>query len=267
MTLDQSLSACIVDDEELARRGIRSRLSSHDDIAVVAECESGREAVNTIQNNDLDLVFLDVQMPGLDGFDVIDAVGVDVMPVVIFVTAYDEHALRAFDVRALDYLLKPLDEERFSEALAHARDRIAEQDAGQFEDRLSDLLSGFDDNGPSEPEEDAPNDRFVVKSGGRVRFVKAEDIEWVEAAGDYVQLHTADTTHLLRKTMKEMEEALDADQFLRIHRSTIVNVGCLQEMRPYGSNNEYTVVLEDGTKRKLSRTYRDTVDDFFDGAL
>ena len=266
MPLDRPLSACIVDDEELARRGIRSRLSSHDDIAVVAECESGREAVDAIQSRDLDLVFLDVQMPGLDGFDVIDAVGADAMPVVIFVTAYDEHALRAFDVHALDYLLKPLDEERFSEALAHARARLAEQEAGEFEDRLSDLLSGLDENGTPEPE-DASSDRFVVKSGGRVQFVKTEDIEWVEAAGDYVQLHTADKKHLLRKTMKEMADALPSEQFLRIHRSTIVNVDCLQEMRPYGSNGEYIAILDDGTKRKLSRTYRDEVDAFFDGAL
>jgi two-component system LytT family response regulator len=266
MTPDRSLSACIVDDEELARRGIRSRLSGHDDITVAAECESGREAVEAIQTHDLDLVFLDVQMPGLDGFDVIDEVGTDAMPVVIFVTAYDEHALRAFDVHALDYLLKPLDEERFTEALAHARARIAEQDAGQFEDRLSDLLSGLDGNGLPGPE-NAPRDRFVVKSGGRVRFVKTEAVEWVEAAGDYVQLHTADQKHLLRETMTEMEEALPPDQFLRIHRSTIVNVDFLREMRPYGSNGEYTAILCDGTERKLSRTYRDNVDAFFDGAL
>ena len=266
MTLNRSLSACIVDDEELARRGIRSRLSHHDDVDVVAECESGREAVEAIRSGDFDLVFLDVQMPGLDGFDVIDEVGVKAMPVVIFVTAYNEHALRAFDVHALDYLLKPLDEERFAEALDHARARIAEQHAGEFENKLARLLSGLDDNEQSESA-DVPNERFVVKSGGRVQFVKAEDIQWVEAAGDYVQLHTADKKHLLRKTMKEMEAALDDDQFLRIHRSTIVNVDCLQEMRPHGSNTEYTVVLEDGTERKLSRTYRDEVDDFFDGAL
>jgi two-component system LytT family response regulator len=267
MTPDRSLSACIVDDEELARRGIRSRLSSHDDVSVVAECESGREAVDAIRAHDLDLVFLDVQMPGLDGFDVIDAVGVDAMPVVIFVTAYDEHALRAFDVHALDYLLKPLDEERFTEALNRARTRIAEQDAGQFEDKLAGLLSGLDDEAPSVPEEGGPTDRFVVKTGGRVRFVKAEAVQWVEAAGDYVQLHTADKKHLLRKTMTQMEDALPPDQFLRIHRSTIVNVDFLREMRPYGSNGEYTAVLKDGTKRKLSRTYRDEVDSFFDGAL
>ena len=266
MTLDRSLSACIVDDEELARRGIRSRLSHHDDVDVVAECESGREAVEALRTNDLDLVFLDVQMPGLDGFDVIDAVGVDAMPVTIFVTAYDEHALRAFDVHALDYLLKPLDEERFAEAVDHARTRIAEQHAGEFENKLAGLLSGLDEVDQPTPEED-PTDRFVVKSGGRVRFVKSEAIQWVGAAGDYVQLHTADQKHLLRKTMKEMEAALDGDQFLRIHRSTIVNVDYLQEMRPYGSNGEFVAVLDDGTERKLSRTYREEVDSFFDGTL
>ncbi|HHP7239942.1 LytR/AlgR family response regulator transcription factor [Longibacter sp.] len=263
VTADRTLSACIVDDEELARRGVRSRLSSHADITVTAECTSGREAVEALRTKDLDLVFLDVQMPGLDGFDVIEAVGPDAMPVTIFVTAYDEYALRAFDVHALDYLLKPLDEERFAEALDHARSRIAEQAAGEFGERLAALVSKTD---PEEADE-GPTDRFVVKSGGRVTFVKAANVQWVEAAGDYVQLHTDENKHLLRKTMKEMEAALDPDQFLRIHRSTIVNVDYLQEMRPYGSNNEYTVVLKDGTRRKLSRTYRGEVDEFFDGAL
>jgi two-component system LytT family response regulator len=266
MTLDRALSACIVDDEELARRGIRSRLSSHDDIRVAVECGSGREAVEALRTTDVDLVFLDVQMPGLDGFDVIEAVGPTAMPVTIFVTAYDEYALRAFDVHALDYLLKPLDEERFAEALSHARERVAQQAAGQFSERLAALASDLDEeNGLGAS--DAATDRFVVKSSGRVRFVKAENIEWVEAAGDYVRLHTPEKTHLLRKTMKEMEQALDPSQFLRIHRSTIVNVDCLRELRPYGSNNEYVACLTDGTERKVSRTYRDAVDAFFDGAL
>jgi two-component system LytT family response regulator len=268
MTLDRPLTACIVDDEELARRGVRSRLASHDDIEVLAECKSGRGAVAAIRSREVDLVFLDVQMPGLDGFDVIQKVGPDAMPVTIFVTAYDEYALRAFDVHALDYLLKPLEEERFAEALGHARERLSEQEAGQFGERLAAFVSDLDDANDGAPAPGAtPTDRFVVKSGGRVRFVAAADIEWVEAAGDYVRLHTAETTHLLRKTMKQMEQDLDPSQFLRIHRSTIVNVDCLQEMRPYGSNNEYVAVLTDGTERKMSRTYRDAVDDFFDGAL
>lgn len=267
MTLDRILTACIVDDEELARRGVRSRLEGHDDVEIVAECESGREAVEVIRAGGVDLVFLDVQMPGLDGFDVVEAVGPDAMPVTIFVTAYDEYALDAFDVHALDYLLKPLEEERFNEALAHARERVAEQEAGAFGEQLAALVSNLNTEGPSGKAEGDPTDRFVVKSGGRVRFVQAKNVEWVEAAGDYVRLHTATEKHLLRKTMKEMEQVLDARQFLRIHRSTIVNVDCLKEMRPYGSNNEYVVVLGDGTKRKLSRTYRDAVDVFFDGAL
>ncbi|NBB73722.1 MAG: response regulator [Bacteroidetes bacterium] len=268
MTRNRPFSVCIVDDEELARRGVRSRLSSYDDIDVVAECKSGREAVEVIQTRAPDLVFLDVQMPGLDGFDVIDAVGPDAMPVVIFVTAYDEHALRAFEVHALDYLLKPLDEERFAEALSHARVRIADQDAGQFEDRLAGLLSGLDEDRERAADGgEALKNRFVVKTGGRVQFVKSEEIRWVEAAGDYVQLHTDATKHLLRETMKEMEAALDSNQFLRIHRSTIINVDFVREMRPCGTNNEYTVILKDGTQRRLSRTYRAEVNAFFDGAL
>jgi len=266
MTLNRPLSVCIVDDEALARRGIRSRLSRQKDVAVAAECESGREAVSTIRDHEVDLVFLDVQMPGLDGFDVIDAVGPEKMPAVIFVTAYDEHALRAFDVHALDYLLKPLDEERFREALDHARSRIADCEAGELENRLAGLLSGISDRDEADADDES-SDRFVVKTGGRVRFVKTDAIAWVEAAGDYVKLHTDGRAHLVRKTMKEMETALPSDRFVRIHRSTIINMEALREMRPYGANNEYVVILTDGTERKLSRTYRDDIEDFFDGEL
>jgi two-component system LytT family response regulator len=270
MPLDRPLSVGIVDDEALARRGIRSRLSRQGNVTVAAECESGREAVVAIRGGDLDLVFLDIQMPGLDGFDVIETIGPENMPVVVFVTAYDEHALRAFDVHALDYLLKPLDEERFREALDHARSRIAEREAGELETQLTRLLSSLDD-GPSAASGQGsgrePVTRFVVKSGGRVQFVKTDAVKWVEAAGDYVKLHTADRAHLLRKTMKEMETALPADRFVRIHRSTIMNVDALREMRPHGANNEYVVILSDGTERKLSRTYREEVERFFYGEL
>ena len=271
MTLDRPLSVGIVDDEALARRGIRSRLSRHGDVTVAAECKSGREAVAALRDGDLDLVFLDIQMPGLDGFDVIEAIGPEEMPVVIFVTAYDEHALRAFDVHALDYLLKPLDEERFQEALGRARSRIAEREAGELETRLTRLLSSLDEETAAEPDRAAsgeePVARFVVKSGGRVRFVKTDAIEWVEAAGDYVTLHTADRAHLLRTTMKEMEAALPTDRFVRIHRSTIIRVDAVQELRPYGANNEYIVMLRDGSERKLSRTYRSAVEAVVTGEL
>ena len=267
MTAERSTTACIVDDEELARRGIRSRLAARNDIRIVAECASGREAVDTIVEHAPDLVFLDVQMPGLDGFDVIEEIGPERMPVVIFVTAYDEHALRAFDVHALDYLLKPIDEARLHDAIDRAKARLDQRRSSQLGDRLAALLDGV---APGERSGDDASgeitERFVIKTGGRVTFVDADAIDWVEAAGDYVRLHTSEKVHLLRETMSGMEDRLDPDRFLRIHRSTIINTERLRELRPYG-NSEYIVVLDDGTELKLSRTYRDALDDFFDGAL
>jgi two-component system LytT family response regulator len=267
MTANRSLTACIVDDEELARRGIRSRLADHTDLEIVAECASGREAVDAITEHAPDLVFLDVQMPGLNGFEVIDEIGPERMPVVIFVTAYDEHALRAFDVHALDYLLKPIDEARLHEAIDRARDWLLQQQNSQLSDRLTSLLHGI--TAGELAADDAASDiteRFVIKTGGRITFVDADSIDWVEAAGDYVRLHTDEKVHLLRETMSGMEDRLDPTCFLRIHRSTIINTERLRELRPYG-NSEYIVVLDDGTELKLSRTYRDALDDFFDGAL
>ena len=264
MTAERSTTACIVDDEELARRGIRSRLAARDDIRIVGECASGREAVDAIAKHAPDLVFLDVQMPGLDGFDVIEEIGPERMPVVIFVTAYDEHALRAFDVHALDYLLKPIDEARLHEAIDRAKVRLDQRRSSQLGDRLAALLDGVSSGEVDETK--SSTERFVIKTGGRVTFVDADAIDWVEAAGDYVRLHTSEKVHLLRETMSGMEERLDPDRFLRIHRSTIINTERLKELRPYG-NSEYIVVLDDGTELKLSRTYRDALDDFFDGAL
>jgi two-component system LytT family response regulator len=265
MTTDRTFTALIVDDEELARRGIRSRLQDVDDIVVVDECASGRAAVAAIRTHAPDLVFLDVQMPGLDGFDVIDAIGPEAMPVVLFVTAYDEYALRAFDVHALDYLLKPLDEERFHQALHRARLRLQERSASTFGQRLADLLAEVNTDVKTSGD-DASVDRFVVKTGGRITFVEVDAIDWIEAAGDYVRLHLADRVHLLRETMKNLETSLDPDRFLRIHRSTIINTDRLKELRPYGSS-EYIVILKDGTELKLSRGYRDALDEFFDGVL
>ncbi|NBC19267.1 MAG: response regulator [Bacteroidetes bacterium] len=267
MTTDRTYTALIVDDEELARRGVRSRLRDVDDIEVVGECGSGRAAVEAIRAHAPDLVFLDVQMPGLDGFDVIDTIGPEAMPVVLFVTAYDEYALRAFDVHALDYLLKPLDEDRFRQALHRARQRLREQSASAFGQRLADLLAEVNTEvTPASSGDDAPVDRFVVKTGGRITFVEVAEIDWIEAAGDYVRLHLGDRVHLLRETMKNLEASLDPERFLRIHRSTIINTDRLKELRPYGSS-EYIVILKDGTELKLSRGYRDALDDFFDGAL
>jgi two-component system LytT family response regulator len=264
MTADRTLTAVVVDDEELARRGIRSRIQRIDGLTIARECENGRAAVEAIRTCAPDLVFLDVQMPGLDGFDVIDAVGAEAMPVVIFVTAYDQYALRAFDAHALDYLLKPIDEERFREAVERARTRVVEREAGAFGEQLAALVADVD--AAEDDPASSTTDRFVIKTGGRVTFVDAADICWIEAAGDYVRLHTPEKSHLLRETMSGMEDQLDPERFLRIHRSTIINTDCLKELRPYG-NSEHIVVLDDGTELKQSRTYRDALSEFFDGAV
>jgi two-component system LytT family response regulator len=238
-----------VDDEPLARERLASLLSAEQDIEVIAQCRDGEEAVTAIDQHSPDLVFLDVQMPGLNGFEVIDAVGAEKMPLVIFVTAYDQHALRAFQVRALDYLLKPFDRERFVEALQRARTHIQRDETGDLGRRLLALVKDLRRDQPK-------TDRLVVKSGGRLFFLRTDEIDWVEAAGNYVRLHVGQTSHLLRETMNAIEGRLDPEKFFRIHRSRIVNMERIQEMQPW-LNGEYAVVLRTGTRLTLSRGYRE----------
>jgi two-component system, LytTR family, response regulator len=238
------IHALIVDDEPLARRGIRVRLERAGGVEVIGECASGSEAVTVIRHLEPDLVFLDVQMPGLDGFDVVERVGVERMPPVVFVTAYDAHALRAFDVHALDYLLKPIDDERFDTAVERARRRVGEREAMGRQ-----LAAALGDLRPR---------RILIKDRGRVVILNEADVDWVEAEGDYVRVHAGGRGHLLRETMSAMEERLDPGSFARIHRSTIVNVGRIRELKPL-PNREYTVVLKDGTQLRLSRSYRDVL--------
>jgi two-component system, LytTR family, response regulator len=245
------IRALVVDDEPLARRGIRVRLERSGGIEIVGECASGGDAVTAIRDLSPDLVFLDVQMPGLGGFDVIERVGVDQMPPVVFVTAYDAHALRAFDVHALDYLLKPIDDDRFDTAVERARRRIAERQAGAAGRQLAAAL------------EDLRARRILIKDRGRVVIVNESDVDWIEAEGDYVRVHTGGRGHLLRETMAGMEQRLDPASFARIHRSTIVNVTRIKELKPH-PNREYTVVLRDGTQLRLSRSYRDSLRGHFD---
>src|SRR3712207_5452405 len=202
------IRALVVDDEPLARRGIRVRLERAGGVDVIAECANGAEAVDAIRDRQPDLVFLDVQMPGLDGFDVIQEVGAERMPAVVFVTAYDAHALRAFDVHALDYLLKPIDDERFDTAVERARRRIAEREAGAMGRRLAAAMSELRDR------------RILIKDRGRVVIIDEADVDWVEAEGDYVRIHAAGRGHLLRETMSAMADRLDPTHFARIHRST-----------------------------------------------
>jgi two-component system LytT family response regulator len=243
----------IADDEPLARERLRMLLAAEEGVDVAGECASGPDAVAAIQKLKPDLVFLDVQMPGATGFDVIASVGPERMPPVVFVTAYDRYALRAFDVHALDYLLKPFDRERFRQALDRARQHLERRDAGELERRLLELVEDLR-SPPQRPE------RFVIKSGGRVFFVRAEEIDWVEAAGNYVKLHVGSEAHLLRETMNAVEAQLDPDVFFRIHRSHIVNIERVKELQPW-FNGEYVVFLRNGARLTLSRGYREKLQD------
>jgi two-component system, LytTR family, response regulator len=245
----KKIRTLIVDDEPLARERLATLLSAEQDIEVIGQCRDGEEAITAIQDHTPDLVFLDVQMPQMNGFDVIEAVGSDRMPLVIFVTAYDQHALRAFQVRALDYILKPFDRERFSEALQRARKQVEREESGDLGRRLLALVKDLRKDQPK-------TDRLVVKSGGRLFFLRMDEIDWIEAAGNYVRLHVGNTSHLLRETMNAIEGRLDPEKFFRIHRSRIVNMERIQEMQPW-LNGEYAVLLRTGTRLTLSRGYRE----------
>jgi two-component system LytT family response regulator len=245
----RKLTTLIVDDEPLARERLLSLLSNETDIEVLGQCRDGEEAVSAIHERHPDLVLLDVEMPRMDGFQVIDTIGPDRMPMVIFVTAYDQHAIRAFQVRALDYLLKPFDRERFSDALQRARTQIESQTNGDLGKRLLALMKDMRRDQPK-------TDRLVVKSGGRLFFLRADEIDWIEAAGNYVRLHVGSQSHLLRETMNGIEARLDPERFFRIHRCRIVNVERIQEMQPW-LNGEYSVVLRTGVRLTLSRGYRE----------
>ena len=239
----------IVDDEPLARERLRTLLQEEPGFEVVGEAGDGTTGAESILALQPDLVFLDVQMPGADGFDVIDAVGTDKMPFVVFVTAYDRYALRAFDVHALDYLLKPFDRERFKQALVRARQQLDRNGNGEMERRLAAIVS---DLKPAK----AKTDRFVVKSGGRIFFVRTGEIDWIEAAGNYVKLHVGNDSHLIRETMNAVESKLSPDLFVRIHRCHIVNIEQVRELQPW-FNGEYVVFLKNGTRLTLSRGYRE----------
>ena len=246
-----TMRAVIVDDEELARRGIRVRLQRFSEVDIVAECSNGAKAIEAIRRYAPNLVFLDVQMPGKTGFDVIEEVGREAFPYVIFVTAHDRYAIRAFEVNALDYLLKPIDDERFDTALQRAREALVSDRDRDFGQRLASALGEIASGDPATWQ----SERIVVRSGGRVVFVKTSDVDWVEAAGDYVTLHVGKKSWLLRETIAEMERKLHAKGFTRIHRSTIVNADRIGEMHAL-DNGEYRLVLHDGTQLKLSRSHR-----------
>jgi two-component system, LytTR family, response regulator len=252
----EKIRALIVDDEPLAREGIRMRLAREPDIVVVGECSNGRQAVSLIERDSPDLVFLDIQMPKLDGFGVIAAIGARRMPQVIFVTAYDEHALRAFEVHALDYLLKPIDGARFMEALTRARSRIR---GNELQEQLHALLAGI-------KVEKRYLTRLSIKTGGRILFLSAEEIDWIEASDNYVLVHAGRDSHLHHTTMNSLEERLDPGAFLRIHRSTIINLQRVKELHPM-FHGEYRVILKDGTELASGRSYRSKLQRLLDNSL
>jgi two-component system LytT family response regulator len=241
-----TLRALIVDDEPLARRRLRTLLKAEADLEFVGECEDGVSAIAETRRLAPDVLFLDVQMPGLDGFDVIEALGPSARAAVIFVTAYDQHALRAFEVHAVDYLLKPFDRARLRQAVA--RVRALRVDAAELGRRLLALVGDVTAN--------RPLDRVVVKSRGRVYFVRADEIDWIEAAGHYVVLHIAREEHVIRESIKTLAERLDADRFVRIHRSIIVNIDRVKALAPT-FHGEYELELRDGTRLASARGYSD----------
>jgi two-component system, LytTR family, response regulator len=240
----------IVDDEPLSRRGVRLRLQKFKDVEIVGECGDGASAVEKIIELSPDVVFLDIQMPGMDGFEVLRALPRENLPSVIFLTAYEQHALRAFEVHALDYLLKPVDDERFGIAVQRARELGNAGSKVQMAERVLKMLEHDSVRYPS---------RFPVRTGSRIQVVLTDDIEWIAAAGDYAELHAGVRCHLLRETMNSLEEKLDPAQFLRVHRSRILRVKCIRELRAI-DNREYLVKLSDGSEHRSSRTYADRLE-------
>jgi|HubBroStandDraft_4_1064222.scaffolds.fasta_scaffold225273_2 two-component system LytT family response regulator len=239
----------IIDDEPLACERIRTLLADEPGIEILGECHDGRSAFTAIRSLAPDLVFLDVQMPEMDGFAVLEQIAADAMPVVIFVTAFDQYAIKAFEVCALDYLLKPFDRDRFSKALSRGKVEFERRSDGDLSARLRSVLDEWKGRKPC-------LDRLVIRSGGRVFFLRVDELDWVEAAGNYVRLHAGREEYLYRETMSRLEASLDPEKFARIHRSVIVNVERVKELHPL-FRGDYAVILRDGRKLTLSKAYRD----------
>jgi two-component system LytT family response regulator len=266
----------IVDDEPLARQRVRKLLEVDSDISILGECSDGKQAVAELRKLRPDLVFLDVQMPVLDGFGVLQSLVGTEMPVVIFVTAHDRYALKAFEVHALDYLLKPFDKARFGAALERAKAQVRQGSAVALGDRLEKLLQTLApthlqplaSKGRNETESPMPRaakpdagrrlERLMVKSDGRIYFVRIDDVDWIEAAANYVRMHVGKENHLLRETLTALEKKLDPARFVRIHRSTIVNLERIRELQP-AFHGDYVIVLLDGTELAVSRGFRDNL--------
>ncbi len=247
--METKIRTLIVDDMKLARNHIRQYLTNDAEIEIVGECANGREAIKAISNARPDLIFLDVQMPGIDGFGVIEKIGVEQMPAIIFVTAYDEFALKAFDANATDYLLKPFDEERLTRAVTRAKQEINRSGSGDFDERLRRVLQEV-----RPARQPKYLKRIAVKNTAHTFILQTDELDWIGAAGNYVELHVGRETHLIRERLSQLERQLDPEKFVRVHRSTIVRVERIKMLHPL-FNDDHLIVLHNGTKLTSSRTY------------
>ncbi len=264
------LTTIIVDDEHLARRGLSMRLQDLPEIEVVAQCANGEEALEAVAEHSPDLMFLDIQMPGMDGFDVVEKLQGDAMPMVIFVTAYNEYAVDAFKVHAIDYVLKPIDDERLAESVQRALQHHSQEASSEGKEKLVKLIMSITGEsaaaveamveGGSDTKESWP-EKITVKDGNDIQFIRVEDIAWVDAAGDYMCIHARGKTHIMRITMKQLEGMLNPAVFLRVHRSTIVNNRYINGAQTL-NNGEYLLNLEGGAQLKVSRSYKDRIREF-----
>ncbi len=255
----ERIRTLIVDDEPLARRNLRALLKTDTEVEIIGEARSGPEAVRMIKALAPVLVFLDIQMPEMDGFQVLEQISADVLPTIVFVTAFDKYALKAFEVHALDYLLKPFDDARFEKALQQAKKQIEDHEITELSRRLINLLDERAAPRVSEPKAASYLTRLMIKSAGRVTFLKTEDVDWIEADNYYAKLHTDRKSHLLRESLNDLEARLDPKQFARVHRSAIVNLDRVKELQTH-FNGEQIVLLHNGTELKLSRSRREQLE-------
>lgn len=252
--MDKRIRTVVVDDEPLACKRLEKLLKEDEEIELISLCANGEEAIKQIKEEQPDLVFLDIQMPEINGFDVLQNIDQDEAPLIIFVTAYDEYALKAFEVHALDYLMKPFKKERFFDSLNRAKKTLKQDSRAGMNSKIDNLLEYL------EPAQGALS-RILVKSSGRYFFLKTTDIDWIESAGNYVRIHSGGNNYLIRETMINMEKKLDSDTFFRIHRSTIINVNKVKELEQW-FHGDYQVIMYNEEKLTMSRNYKELLEKF-----
>lgn len=257
-SMTETIRTLIVDDEPLARQHLRALLADEHDIEVIGECGNGRDAVSVIKRDNPALVLLDIQMPELDGLAVVDEVGAEAMPMTIFVTAHDEYAVKAFDAHALDYVMKPVDRDRFHEAIERAKERLRDDETDPAP--LAGLVDQLRAEGGLTPR------RIALKRDGRLLFVRIDDIDWIEAADDHVIVHAGREAYRQRDTLTRLEQRLPSHKFLRVHRSSIVNVDRIREMQPW-FQGDFVLIMADGTRVTTGRSYRERVREFIERSL